>query len=466
MKRPVQYQMPQYQQLPGITPPIPIRQFRGINTFDPFSIDDSFFTEVSNIAPDWPAVVTRPGYTLLGSAIGGKVLGLGVWKDTELHAVFSDGTWRKWAGSTWQQLASGLSATAEWTFTNFEGNWSGVNLVGANGVDGLRRYDGSTIQTISGAPAGINYVTTYQNRVWGAMGNEIRACKLDDATQWSSFPGTEEDSYGKTMESNRGETVIMLSGGLSKLVIGMRNSMHELYGGIPSDFTTRLAAEDTGFVNNKSAFTQDAVLRFIHSNGLYEYVSGGVSPDWSFSDNVRKLTEAIGSGSVAASDGRRFYFKVDSGLLVYDLDTQTWTVWHGLEVVCFATMQGQLYAGDAQGRVLRLGGETDAGQLISWRVVTKPFTNSSTGQRSRWLKLWAMIELAAGSSLTISLSQTKDGDDWVPVHSMTGTGLQIERVLIPVRQFTLSHMLRIKIEGTGWARIHEITRQGRVLTQS
>lgn len=461
--RPIQYPITQ-QRITGIQQPQTIREWRGVNGFDPFSIADSFFTDAANImTDDFPAFSVCPGYSVLGNPIGTKVLGLGVWKDTELHAVFNDGTWRKWTGTAWSAaLASGLDTTAKWSFTNFEGNWPEMNLVGCNGVNGLRRYNGSTVQTFGNAPSNINYITTYQNRLWGAFGTEIRACKLDDATQWSSFPGTESDSYGKTIESIRGENVNMLSGGLSKLVIGMPNALQELYGSIPSDFSTRTVSDEIGVENNNSVLIHDSVMRGIHRDSIFEYISGGVSPDRTFSDIVRKYINGV-AGSAAGTDGRKLYFFVQDKILIYDTVFQTWTIRTGINATCFAVMKGEMYVGDASGRILKLGGSTDAGQPIDWYAVTKIFTNQSAAQKSRWLRMYAVVDLAPESVLNIYLSESKDSNDWELVQSVTGSGMRFQRVLIPVNKFTLSNMLRLKFEGTGWARVHELTMQRRQL---
>jgi hypothetical protein len=453
-------------ELPGMQEPIPIREWQGANTFDPLSIADSYWTDVSNLTTaDYPAASVRPGYSVLGSAIGTKVLGMGIWKDTELHAVFSDGTWRKWTGSVWTTLKSGLSTTAMWSFTNFEGNFAGINLLGANGVNGLHRYDGSTVQTFGDAPGSINYLTTYQNRVWGAFGREIRACKLDDATSWNSFPGTDEDSFGKPIESIRGEDVNMLSGSPSKLTIGMPNSLHELYGGLPSDFTVRKITEQTGVANNQAALVQDSYMRFLHQTGLFEYLSGGLYPDKAFSEIIAGFTQNITANAAAGTDTEKLYFYDGSScILMYDprSGVQAWSVWHGIAPTCFTIFQHQLYIGDASGRVLRLGGAVDdAGTPIIWYAVTKPFTSSSISQRQRWLKLWLTVELAAGSSVQVYMSPSVSGNDWTLIQTITTSGSQ--RVLVPVQSFTLENTVRIKLAGTGWARIHELTRKVRLL---
>jgi len=58
--KPIRYQMPEYQQLSGVMPEIILREFRGANTLDPFSIDDSFFTDMSNLmTDDYPTATDR-----------------------------------------------------------------------------------------------------------------------------------------------------------------------------------------------------------------------------------------------------------------------------------------------------------------------------------------------------------------------------------------------------------------------
>lgn len=458
----IQYNLPQYQPLPGQMQPISIREFKGLNTFDPLTIPDGFFTDMQNMTTDdYPAVSTRPGYSVIGSG-GTKVLGMGVWEGKELHAVFNDGTWRRWKNNEWTTLASGLNTSAEWSFTNFQGNFDEVNLIGCNGVDPMKRYNGSTVSNLSGAPSNGKYITTYQNRLWCAVGVELWACKLDNATIWDSFLN-DDASYRKTMESSLGEEINMLSGSLTKLTIGMPNGLHELYGSRPSDFNTRLITEDTGLANHKSAVTQEGFMRFMHNTGIYEY-GGGVAPEKSVSDIVSKYLTGINDQSAAGTDGTKLYFNIpDDKMMVYDprSGVQAWSKWIGIKAVHFVSMQGKLYIGDAQGRVLRLEGLNDAGNSIPWYAITKPFNGGSAAQKMRWYKLWVVIELTG--TMQIHLSPSITGDDWTLVQTIASSGTQVKRVIIPVASFAREHWIRVKFSGTGWARIHEFTRQTRQL---
>lgn len=459
--KPIQYQIPPMQQLDNISIN-PIREFRGLNTFDALSIGDSFWTDVSNLdSSNFPAAAVRPGHSVLGQ-YGTKVLGLAAWKGTEIHVVFDDGTWRKYVGGTWTTLKSGLNTSAPWSFTNFQGAWNEINLVGANGINGLHRYDGSTVQTFGDAPANINYLTTYQNRIWGAFGNEIRACRLDNGNMWNHFPGTEEDSYGKTIESDRGENINFLSGSLSKLVIGFPNSVRELYGGLPSDFADKLITDDEGFANNRAGITQNGTLSFMHRTGIYQY-SGGSLPSSEFSEVIGNYPLDIDNAAVG-TDGKKIYYQATDKTIVYDTRTDifAWNVWRGINAACFLYADG-LYVGDTQGRVLKIGSATDNGTPISWFAISKAFSAALLAQKQRWYKLYITADLAAGSTINVYLSKSVNGNDWEQVQSVTGNGLGSTKILVPVGKYALESFVRIKLEGTGYAKLYEIVRQTRAL---
>lgn len=413
---------------------------------------------------DYPAISMRPGYRVLGS-YGSKVLGMGVWRGRELHAVFNDGTWRRLNGTVWTTLVSGLNTTAEWTFTNFDGNLGGVNLIGSNGIDSMRKYNGSNVSLLSGAPSNGKYITTYQNRLWCAVGNELWASALDQPENWNQFVGNQQDSYRRQMESTRGEDINMLSGSLTKLTIGMPGSLHELYGGMPADFNTRLITEDMGLSNNKSAMTQEGFMRFIHPTGIYEY-GGGTLPTKSFSDRIGKRLNDIGIDPVAGTDGRKLFFNIHSDqMLVYDPRSgiESWCEWRGINAVQFAEMNSQLYIGDSSGQVLQLTGTEDNGTPITWSATTKPFNNGSISKKMRWYKLWVVVELRG--IMQIHLSRSVSGDeDWTLVQNIVGSSkTEVQRIIIPVRQFARENWIRVRFSGTGYVRLHEFTRQTRQL---
>lgn len=458
----IQYTLSQAQDVGGKLPPVINRVFKGVNTYDPLMIDDTFFTDMRNLSTkSFPATSTRTGYTVLGK-FGTKVLGLSFWKN-EIHAVFNDGTWRKYNGS-WTTLSSGLSTTEMWSFTIFEGSFDEINLIGANGVT-TKKYDGSTVTDLANSPAGLNYVTTYSNRVWGAVGKELHSCQLDNAEIWGVFdPVTDDASYVKDTESTRGENINMLSGSLSKLTVGMRNAFFELYGDLTSNFSVKLVTDDVGVLNNESACTQSGIMRIIDEQGIYDY-SGGTIPDKEFSDVVGGYLGTL-NNTCAGSDVDNLYFKTNNGtILVYDSRTgvNAWSAWTGFDPTVFATLDNQVYIGDSEGRILKLEGTTDGGQPISWYAITKPFTNESIAQKMRWYKMFVVAELAEGSTLKVELSKSVSGNDWETVQNVTGSRLVARRIIIPVSKYALENYIRIRFSGTGYMKMHEYTRIQRQL---
>ncbi|OMC79598.1 hypothetical protein BK125_04780 [Paenibacillus odorifer] len=452
--------------LPGIQEPISIRQWQGLNTFDPYSIAESQLTDMSNMSTsDYPALSVRTGFSVLGT-FGSRILGMGAWK-SELHVIANDGGWHRWNGSTWTTLLTGLDTSAEWSFTVFQGDeWADINLIGVNGIV-AKRYDGSTVVDLAGVPAGAKYITTYENRMWVAFKNEIRACALDQPEKWDLFEGTDEDSYGRVIESTRGENVNMLNGSLTKLTIGMPNSLHELYGGVPSSFVTKLITDNVGVLNNKSVSAQDGIMRIIDQRAIYDY-AGGNLPNQEFSQIVGGYLNSMDANTSSGSDPDLMYFRTHTNeIMVYDSRTGVgcWSRWTNIDPTFFLLLDDVMYIGDSLGRVLKLDSSTnDAGSPVSWSFTTKPFTNPTMSQRQRWLKLWLYAEIPVGTTINIYLSTTKDGNDFTLVHTVTGSGSKVERIIIPVRSVVLENTVRVKISGTGSAKIHELVRQIRQLS--
>lgn len=457
----IQYPLSQAQDVGGKLSPITSRVFKGVNTYDSLMIDDTYFTDMSNLSTEsFPAVSTRPGFTVLGT-FGTAVLGLGFYK-SELHAVFNDGTWRRYNGS-WTTLASGLSTTEKWSFTVFQGAFDEINLIGANGVT-TKRYNGSTVVDLANAPAGLRYVTTYSNRIWGAVGKELHSCQLDNAEVWSVFTATDDDPFIKDTESMRGEDIQMLSGSLSKLTIGMRNALFELYGDLTSNFSVKLVVDDVGVLNNESVCTQRGMMRIIDEQGIYDY-SGGTIPDNEFSDIVGGYLGTL-SNTCAGADVDNLYFKTTTNTtLVYDSRTgvNAWSVWSGFNPTVFASLDNQMYVGDSAGRVLKLEGLTDGGTAIAWHAVTKPFTNASIAQKMRWYKMLVVAELAEGSTFKVELSKSVSGSDWETVQNVTDGGLGARRIIIPVSKYAIENYIRVRFSGTGYMKMHEYTRIQRQL---
>lgn len=462
--------MAYWQPLRGIQDPISIRQFGGVyKPDDPgFNLSDSLFTELVNFCPDaFPALTTRPGYTVIGS-FGGPVLGLGAWKDNQLALIAGDGTWRRYNGSTWDTLASGLSTTNQASFVNYQGNLSAISLIMANGAQ-VKYYDGSTVQDLANAPAGGNFIEQHDNRVFLATQNIVNFSALRKPTDWS----TVNDAGQIVIESGDGEYITALKSGPKHLIVFKPNSMYDLLGTGPGDFTLIPIAADIGAVNNNCVVNLGGVVFFLHTTGVYTYESA--RPNKDFCRPIMQYIKRINLNALSAcsvgADGLNLYVSLplDSStvpniILQYNLERDAWYTWDGFAATDFLYTPGKLFIGTNDGSVRRVTGSQDNGSNITATAVSKPFTWNSIAQLQQWFKLYAVATLTAGSSLSIYLSGSATGDsDWFLARTITGEGIQYQKIHIPTNGIARKNCVRMKLVTVGDVQVHELTRQIRIL---
>jgi len=462
-----------WQLLPDVLKPIPLREFKGVSKLNAFSIKETYLTQVKNLtASKYPALKVRPGFSLLGSSLGAKVTGLSTWKDTELHAI-AGGEWKKWDGSSWSTtLASSLSTSALCSFCNFKGNLSDINLIMANGADAVKRYDGNTVQDLTDAPAGANYIDQHDNRLYAAVGNIVYFSALRKADDWT----TAEDAGQIAVEVPSGESISGLKAGPQHIVCFTPHTTHELYGTGPLNYRMQQISGKKGCVANNTCLMVGGVLYWLSHQGVERY-TGGVAPKNDFSLPVWYYIEGINKEkrhlSCAGTDGRRYYLAIPYGsatepnvILEYDPNFGTWYVWeYSNDITAFACMQEEMYFGDDAGQVVKVGGTDDNGNAIEWEAVTKPFGAGSLVQPKQWYKLWIVADMPTGSTCNVYLTKTAEGDsDWTLVKSIdAASDIQSTRIIIPVETVANANWVRVKFAGTGPATIYEMTRQERLM---
>lgn len=452
----------------GLMEPIPIRQFKGVYKPDDdgFSLSEGFAQDMRNISSqNFPALSIRPGYTSLGNNLGGRVTGLLKWQETELHAI-ANGSWQKWTGTAWSSVATGLSTTADCSFANFKGNLSAINLIMANGVDPIKRYDGSTVQNLSGAPSGGNFIEQHDNRLYCAVGNTISYSALSKADDWT----TAKNAGQIVLETNNGQSIVGLRAGNQHLTVFKNSSIHELYGTGPNNYRQIEVANDIGAYSNKAIVNAAGVLYFI-SNRIYQY-NGGSRPDFEFSKPVQKYIDGINQSAtnkcVAGTNGKNIYFSIPYGtatecnmILEYDTQHGVWYVWDNIAPTQFRRFGSDWYTGDTSGNVYKMSGSSDNGSATAWKWVSPPYGSGALAKRVNWYNMWLLVDLPSGSSLNVYLSKESSGDDdWVNVKTITAQNtIQSARVIIPLATVALSNFIRVKFEGTGPFRIFEFDRQ-------
>ncbi|CAN7361557.1 hypothetical protein [Paenibacillus sp. LjRoot56] len=444
------------------------REFRGVNKLDSFSIGDSFATEATNLTSSkYPALTTRLGFSLLGSGFVAAVNGLGAWKDSELQAI-SGGTWYKYSGGAWSGVTGGTGlATADASFANFKGGFAGINLIMANGVV-FKKYDGVSVTNLATAPAGGNYVEQFADRLWCAVGNDLKYTAYRVGDDWTTINGDDADSGFITVESPNGETINGVKAGLSAMTLFKPSSIHKLMGYAPSDYTLITVTREIGVLNNKCAVTIQGVMYILDDTGLYKYY-GSTLPDKSFSEVVQyyidNMNKAASSTCFLASDGRYLYAAIPMAmattpdtLIVYDTQFKIWYVYKDWSPTCGVKMGNDLYLGESTGKVIKPSGTTDGGLPIAFKWVSKPFGSGSMNQRIRWYRTWLVVDVAPGSYVTVSVSNEPILDSWTTVQTITGT-LQSVRMPVNLGALAMGNWLRVKFEGAGPVTIYEWDRE-------
>ena len=448
------------------------RSFPGVNRMDAFTIPDDNATDIKNMTTaNYPVLSVRPGYSLLGSALAARVLGLGAWKQTELAAV-ANANWYKYSGGTWTSLKSGLSTTANFSFANFHGNFSGISLIGANGTDAVQVYDGATVSNLTNAPANGNYVEQFAERVWLMVGNDLHGCALGDATNWAVFNGDDADPYIKTVETPAGETVIGIKAGNSHLTIFFPNAMMELFGAVPSDFRTLPVTYNVGAVSNQAITSVEGTFYFIHQTGFYKY-AGGTLPDKDFSKPIQDLINRINPAQinkcVVGSNGKYVYAAIPldtasdpDTIIEFNTEFGIFSIWKDYAPLNMVTMSGTLYVGGAEGQIRQVGGSTsDNGTAINYYVISKPYAAGSLSQKIMWKRAWITANVPIGSTMNVGLSKTDSGNtDFTTVQAIPADNvIEGTRVIIPTTTVAYANWIRYKVSGTGPADIKEIARE-------
>lgn len=457
----------------GLRPPTSLREFKGVNLLNPFAIDKTFATRTRNLTgAGYPAIKTRPGYTVLGGLPSAPIMGLGAWKDSELHAI-CNGNWYKWNGSGWQQIDSGYTGFDTWQFTNFKGNFDDINLIATNGTGAARKYSASGISFLGGIPAGAKYIDQHDNRLYAARENQIFFCALRKGEDWTTV-----DEAGEiAMETNTGELISGLRAGSKHLLAFKKSTVFELYGTGPLNYRFDPIASDIGLIADQAITVMDGITYWVDQNSIYMY--GGARPRDDFAIPVRSyitgMNKAAADKVSVGSVGKTLFVSVPSAgssvadtTLEYNSEFNTWYVWTEMNPTHYQSVQNTLYAGDSQGRVLKLGdGATnDNGASIFWEWVSPPIGGGTFSQRIRWYHVWYVVDVPIGSTINLYLSKEAEGESWTYIKTLTSSTGRKGRIMIPIEAIANANWIRFRLTGDGPAALQEFNYDQRDLPLS
>ncbi len=206
----------------------------------------------------------------------------------------------------------------------------------------------------------LDYVVENNNRLWGCRWgsqygdesvtvNEFYSCARGDATNWSQFLGTADDSFTVGTGSDGVFTGAAVHGGY--VMFFKENTIHKIYGSKPSNYQiTDVACRGIMNGSSQSACIVNETLYYLSKSGVCQYGGGIPNGIYSAFGGVRY------KNAVGGRCNDRYYISMQDvegkyHLFCYDELAGMWFKEDNLQVRFFAEGNGILYFIDADNRL-------------------------------------------------------------------------------------------------------------------
>ena len=289
------------------------------------------------------------------------------------------------------------------------------------------------------------------NRLWGCMGNEIRASALGNPTAWNSFAGLSGDSYAVTVGTDGDFTGC--ASYANQLLFFKENYIHILTGTKPSNYQiTTLQCHGLQKGCEKSLCKINETLYYKSRVGVMAY-QGGIPQLISSQFGLVQYGTAT-----AGTDGIKYYLSAQRGniwdMLVYDTRRGLWHKEDGTHALCFANCAGILSYIDAEQKKLFTINSNEK-QRIPWFAQLGEFTEQQE-DRKILSKLFFRIDMEKDSELHIRIQY--DGGTWNSVYN--AAALEDKTIFLPLIPRRCDRFA-IRLEGIGSCVVHSMTREFR-----
>ena len=308
----------------------------------------------------------------------------------------------------------------------------------------------------------MDFVTEYENRLWGCrygvarngeVVNEIYASKLGDFKNWNCFMGISTDSWVASCGSDGQFTGAIAMPGY--VLFFKENCLHKVYGNYPANFqiqTTLCRGVQRGCERSLAVVNEVIYYKARHAICAYD----GSLPT--------EISAAMGeerySNAVAGAHGNKYYISMEDSAGTYHLfvcDTAK-GMWHkedNLRADAFCSCREELYCIDHDTKqiIAMLGSVTQDTDKVSWMVQTGVIGTDMPDMKYI-SRLTVRMSLELGARVRF-LAQYNSMGGWEQLGAISGTNMR--SFSIPIRPKRCDHM-RLRIEGTGDAKIYSITK--------
>ena len=308
----------------------------------------------------------------------------------------------------------------------------------------------------------MDFMTESENRLWGCrygvarngeVVNEIYASKLGDFKNWNCFMGISTDSWVASCGTDGQFTGAIAMPGY--VLFFKENCLHKVYGNYPANFqiqTTLCRGVQRGCERSLAVVNEIIYYKARHAICAYD----GSLPT--------EISAAMGeerySNAVAGAHGNKYYISMEDSAGTYHLfvcDTAK-GMWHkedNLRAAAFCSCREELYCIDHDTKqiIAMLGSGTQDTDQVSWMVQTG-IIGTDMPDMKYISRLTVRMSLELGARVRF-FAQYNSMGGWEQLGTISGTN--IRSFSIPIRPKRCDHM-RLRIEGTGDAKIYSITK--------
>lgn len=296
-----------------------------------------------------------------------------------------------------------------------------------------------------------------ENRLWGCTNNTIYASKLGDIFNWNVFDGLASDAWAVESGSAGKLTGCISYRGYPTFM--KEEHVYKMYGTLPSNFEM-MGSASLGLMDGSadSMAIAGETLFYLGRGGILAY-TGGVPQSVSKDFGTMKFRNAVGG-----SDGLKYYVSMQGEddvywLYVYDTQTGLWHKEDRTHATHFASYQGVLYMLNDKGEIWAMGEPegvvTEEEPAFSWAAEFADFTEQEPNKKTIG-RLQLRVELEPGATAQVWIRYDSE-DGWIPAGDPLSADAKRSYTL-PLVPRRCDHC-RIKITGTGEARIYSLTRE-------
>lgn len=308
----------------------------------------------------------------------------------------------------------------------------------------------------------MDFIVESENRLWGCkygptenngIVNEIYASKLGDFKNWNCYMGISTDSYTASVGTDGQFTGAITQPGV--VLFFKENCIHKVYGNIPANFqiqTTVCRGVQKGCERSLAMVNEVVFYKAKHAVCAYD---GSLPTEIS-----APLGEVAYKNAVAGAHGNKYYISMEdmSGkyhLFVYDTAKGMWHKEDDLRADCFCSCREELYCMEhGRNRIITMLGSGDKlTDKVDWMVESGPISMNMPDMKYL-TRLLLRMSVEIGGRFRISIQYDSFGP-WEM--QFVGSSTSTRSFSVPIRPRRCDHF-RLRIEGTGDARIYSITK--------